>query len=124
MAKEQPTRLPKQLKEYFTPATYDSPTRSRMPTVTVPLEIKHSLIQMLPSFYGLEFENPLKHVDAFLDICSTVFLNNIFDDALRLRLFSFSLNDKTKTWLDTKINITTWNQLQKEFLKKFSPLVN
>ena len=26
VAEEQPTRPPKQLKEYFTPATYDSPT--------------------------------------------------------------------------------------------------
>ena len=41
---EQPTLPPKQLKEYFTPATCDSPTRSRMPTVTVSFEIKHSLI--------------------------------------------------------------------------------
>ena len=68
-----------------------------MPTVTVPFEIKHSLIQMLPPFYGLESKNPFKHVDAFLEICSTVFLNNISDDALRLRLFPFSLKDKAKT---------------------------
>jgi len=106
MAEEQ-TSPPKQLKEYFTPATYDSPTRTHMPTVTVPFEIKHSLIQMLPSFYVLESKNPFKHVDAFLDICSTVFLNNISDDALHLRLFLFSLKDRAKGWLDTKTNITT-----------------
>jgi len=117
MADEQ--NPPKQLKEYFTPATYDSPTRTHMPTVTGPFELKHSLIQMLLSFSGLESENPFRHVDAFLEICSTVFLNNISDDALRLRLFPFSLKDKAKAWLDTKINITTWDQLQKEFLKKF-----
>jgi len=48
-----------------------------------------------------------------------VFFNNISDDALRLRLFSFSLKDKAKAWLDTKTSITTWDQLQKEFLKRF-----
>ena len=106
---EEQTPPPKQLKEYFTPATYYSPTRSHLPTVTVPFEIKHSLIQMLPLFYGLESENPFKHVDAFLDICSTVFLNNISDDALRLRLFPFSLKDKAKAWLDTKTTVTTWD---------------
>ena len=111
MTEEQLTPPAKQLKEYFTPATYDSPTRTRMPTVMVPFEIKHSLIQMLSSFYRLESENSFKHVDAFLEICSTVFLNNVSDDALRLRLFPFSLKDKTKTWLDTKTNITTWDQL-------------
>ena len=78
-----------------------------MPTVTVPFEIKYSFIQRLPSFYGLESENLFKHVDAFLDICSTVFLNNISDDAFSLRLFPFSLKDKVKAWLDTKTNITT-----------------
>ena len=62
MAEEQPTPPPKQLKEYFTLTTYDSPTRTRMPTVTVPFEIKHSLIQMLPSFYGLESDNPFKQL--------------------------------------------------------------
>ena len=118
MAEEQPTPSPKQLKKYFTPATYDSPTRSHMPTVTVPFKIKHSLFQMLPSFHGLESEDPFKYVDAFLEICSTAFLNNISDDALRLQLFPFSLKDKAKAWLDTKTNITTWDQLQKEFMKK------
>jgi len=91
---EQLTPPPKQLKEYFTFATYDSPARSRMPTITVPFEIKHSLIQMLPSFYGPKSENPFKHVDAFLEICSIVFLINISNDTLRLRLFPFSLKDK------------------------------
>ena len=101
------TSPPKQLKEYFTPATYDSPTRTRMPTVAVLFEIRHSLIQILSLFYGLESENPFKHVDAFLEICSTVFLNNISNYALCLRLFPFSLKDKAKAWLDTKTNITT-----------------
>jgi len=62
---------------------------------------------MLALFYGLESENSFKHVDTFLEICSTVFLNNISYDALRLQLFSFSLKDKAKAWLDTKTNITT-----------------
>jgi len=106
MAEEQ-TPPPKQLKEYFTPATYDSPTRTRMPAVMVPFEIKHSLIQMLTSFCRLESENPFKHVDAFLEICSILFLNNISDGALRLQLFPFSLKDRAKPWLDTRTNITT-----------------
>jgi len=74
---------------------------------------------MLSSFHGLESKNPFKHVDAFLEISSTIFLNNISDDALRLRIFPFSLKDRAKAWLHTKTNITTWDQLQKEILKKF-----
>ena len=105
------TPLPKQPKEYFTPATYDSPTSTHMPTIMGPFEIKHSLIQILLSFYGLESENSFKHVAAFLEICSTVFLNNVSNDAFRLWLFPFSLKDKAKVWLDTKSNITTWDQM-------------
>jgi len=85
MAQEQ--NPPKQLKEYFALATYDSLTTLLMPTVTRPFELKHSLIQMLPSFYGLESKNSFKHVDAFLEVCYTVFFNNISNDALRLHLF-------------------------------------
>ena len=47
-----------------------------------------------------------------------MFLNNISDDALHLQCFPFSLKDKAKTWSDTKKNIITWDQMQKEFLKK------
>jgi len=121
---EEQTLPPKQLKEYFTPAAYDSPTRTYMPTVMGPFQIKHSLIQMLPSLHELPFENPFKHVDAFLEMCSTVFLNNISDNALLLWLFPFSLKNNANAWLDTKTNITIWDQMPKEFLKKISQLVN
>jgi len=36
-----------------------------------------------------------------------------------LRRFPLTLKVKAKAWLDTKTNITTWDQMQKEFLKKF-----
>ena len=83
----------KQLKEYFTIATYDSSTSTRMPAAMRPFEIKRSLIQIVPSFYGLGSENPFNHVDAFLKICSSVFFNNVSSDAFCLHLFSFSLKD-------------------------------
>jgi len=109
MAKEQTP--PKQLEESFTPTTYDSPASTRMPVALRPFEINHSLIQMVPPFYGLVFENSFKHGDVFLEICSTVFLNNVSSDALHLHLFSFSLKDKAKAWLDAKTNITNCDQI-------------
>ena len=51
---------------------------------------------MLPSFYGNTNEDPYKHLDEFLEIYSTVKIQNFTDDALRLTLFSFSLKDKAK----------------------------
>ncbi|KAF7841481.1 uncharacterized protein G2W53_003779 [Senna tora] len=85
------------LKEYFTPSNYDSPSSTRLPEIGAnQFEIKPSIIQMLPSFYGLSFENPYKHIDEFLEVCFTFKLPNVSEDAIRLRLFPFSLKDKAK----------------------------
>jgi len=72
-----------------------------------PFEIKHSLIQMVPSFHELESENHFKHVDVILEICSTVFLNHVFGDALCLRYFPFFVKDQAKACLHTTTSITT-----------------
>ncbi|KAF7812191.1 uncharacterized protein G2W53_033167 [Senna tora] len=110
------------LKEYFTPSNYDSPSSTRLPEIGAnQFEIKPSIIQMLPSFYGLSSESPYKHIDEFLEVCSTFKLPNVSEDAIRLRLFPFSLKDKAKHWLTTRDNIATWDQMSKEFLKKYFP---
>lgn len=51
---------------------------------------------MLPSFYGLNNEDPYKHLDEFLEICSTIKLHGFSKDALRMRPFPFCLKDKAK----------------------------
>ena len=83
-------------------------------------EIKSIIIQMLPSFYGLNNEDPYKHMDEFLEMCLTIKIHNFSDDALRLKLFSFLLKDKAKYWLHSldSMTISIWDQLQSEFLKK------
>ena len=79
---------------------------------------------MLPSFYGLTNEDPNKHLDEFLEICSTVKIQHFSDDGLRLKLFPFFLKDRAKYWLNLidTVTISTWNQLQREFLKKYFPI--
>ncbi|CAN6462394.1 unnamed protein product [Victoria cruziana] len=77
---------------------------------------------MVPYFYGLENEDPYHHLDEFLDICATVRISHIEDDALRLQLFPFSLKETAKHWfkyLPTSVRIVTWEDLQSEFLKKY-----
>ena len=34
-------------------------------------ELKHAILQLLPTFYVKKYENSYTHVDEFLDICST-----------------------------------------------------
>ena len=91
------------------------------PVEAAQYEIKSSIIQMLPSFYGLTNEDPYKHLNEFLEICSTVKIQHFSDDVLRLKLFPFSLKDRAKYWLNSidTVTISTWDQLQREFLKKY-----
>ena len=124
MDRNQENDPPKQLKEYFTPSTYTySPCIQVPPVEATQYEIKSSIIQMLPSFYGLSNEDPYKHLEEFLEICSTVKIHNFSDDALRLKLFPFSLKDKAKYWPGTiERPIRIWTEMQHEFLKKIYPI--
>jgi len=116
---------PKTLKAYFTPTAYMSPSCIRLPATTAgQYEIKSSTISILPVFHGLSNEDPYKHLDDFLEICTTFKLQNLNEEAIKLCLFPFSLKDKAKHWLNssTRDTITTWAQLQEEFLKKYFPI--
>ena len=50
--------------------------------------------------------------------------NGVTEEALRLRLFPFSLGDRAKHWLMSQPldSITSWNDLVQKFLTKFFPL--
>ncbi|GAV66261.1 hypothetical protein CFOL_v3_09771 [Cephalotus follicularis] len=101
--------------EHFTPRAYTTASCIRVPVVqTTQYEIKSSIIQMLPSFYRLADEEPYKHLDEFIEICSTFKIQNLSEDALKLILFPFSLKVRAKQWLHSldSVIITTWAQLQ------------
>ena len=92
--------LPRQIKEYFILSTYNPSTCIHLCDISAcHYEIKSTIIQMLSSFYGNINEDPYKHLDEFLEIYSTMKIQNFTDDALRLTLFSFSLKDKPSTGL-------------------------
>jgi hypothetical protein len=87
-------------------------------------DLKLHVIQMLPSFYGLDLENPYSHVKKFKNIYATTKFQNFSEEAVHLRLFPFSLHDKAMEWLDsnTPISITSWEELLKQFYNKFFPM--
>ncbi|EOY09066.1 Uncharacterized protein TCM_024420 [Theobroma cacao] len=89
-------------------------------------EIKPSIIQMIQTvvqFGGLPNDDPNAHIVNFLEICDTFKANGVTDDAIRLRLFPFSLRDKAKSWSNSLLasSINTWDDLAKKFLAKFFP---
>ncbi|KAK4390391.1 Retrovirus-related Pol polyprotein from transposon TNT 1-94 [Sesamum angolense] len=67
-------------------------------------EIKPSIIKIIWSsvqFFGLPDEDPNKHLINFLEICDTFKFNGVSNDAVRLRIFPFSLFDNAKDWLQS-----------------------
>ncbi|CAN6476611.1 unnamed protein product [Victoria cruziana] len=58
-------------------------------------------------------------------MCTTVKISHEDDGALRLRLFPFSLKERARDWLKSlppSVSIVTWEDLQREFLKKYFPI--
>jgi hypothetical protein len=64
-------------------------------------ELKPALINMVQQspFCGKASEDANAHIQHFLEICSTFTIRGVTQDAVRLRLFPFSLLGKAKQWL-------------------------
>ncbi|XP_063948053.1 uncharacterized protein LOC135152152 [Daucus carota subsp. sativus] len=114
----------KSLREYGMPDTTGVMSSILRPAVTAThFELKPQFIQFISndSFAGLASENPVDHLESFLQKCDMIKLTNVPDDAIKLRLFPFSLRDAAKDWLKDEgpNKFTTWDALAKAFLLKF-----
>ena len=78
------------------------------------------MVQASP-FYGKANEDASAHLQQFLEFCSTFVIMGVSQDAIRLRLFPFSLQGRAKQWLyANKTAVDTWEKCAKAFLAKFS----
>ena len=68
-------------------------------------------------------EDPSFHLSVFLEVCDTLKINGASTDAIRLRLFPFSLRDKARAWLHSLLpgSISSWDELTKAFFARFFP---
>jgi len=85
----------------------------------------HSLIHLIQGnlFQGLPIEDPYAHLATFIELCNTVKIASVPDEAIKLSLFSFSLAGEAKRWLHSfKGNsLKTWEEVVGKFLKKYFP---
>ncbi|KAH9780391.1 hypothetical protein KPL71_008059 [Citrus sinensis] len=92
----------------------------------VNFEFKPVMFQMLQTvgqFNGLPNEDPHLHLKLFLEASDAFKIAGATQDALRLRLFPYSLRDRARAWLNSlpSDSITTWNELADKFLMKYFP---
>ena len=83
--------------------------------------VRTYLVPLLPTYHGMENENPYTHIRDFEEVCTT-FKEGMMDmDLLKLKAFPLTLKDKAKIWLNSlrPRTIRNWAELQAEFLKKF-----
>ena len=109
------------LRDYALPSIGIPPV-SRQPTIQKN-NFEIIILQLIKNiqFMGLPNEDPNTHVSNFLEVCDTMKYKGFSDDAMHLRIFTFSLKDKAKHWLNSEPPefITTWDVLVHKFLSKF-----
>ena len=75
------------------------------PSITMTrFEFKSMMFQMLKAigqYSGVVNEDPHLHLRHFLELASNFKITRIINDDFRLKLFSYSLMDRAKHWLDS-----------------------
>ena len=110
---------------YRTMRDHIHPPRVSAPSCIIPpaedVAVRPYLVPLLPTYHGMENENPYTHIRDFEEVCTT-FKEGMMDmDLLKLKAFPLTLKDKAKIWLNSlrPRTIRNWAELQAEFLKKF-----
>ena len=76
------------------------PPRVSAPSCIIPpaedVAVRPYLVPLLPTFHGMENENPYTHIQDFEEVCMTFKEGAIDMDFLKLKAFPLTLKDKAK----------------------------
>ncbi|RVW78546.1 hypothetical protein CK203_049782 [Vitis vinifera] len=104
------------------------PPRMSAPSCIVPpteqLVIRPHIVPLLPTFRGMESENPYAHIKEFEDVCNTFREGGASIDLMRLKLFPFTLKDKAKIWLNSLRPRTKENEKFYECWERYMEAIN
>ena len=82
---------------HMNPIKTSAPSCIVFPPEASHFNFKPDIIQLLPSFHGLDLENPYLYLRECEEVCNTYNDLNCSMNTIRLKLFPFSLKDKAKT---------------------------
>ncbi|KAA3483565.1 protein FAR1-RELATED SEQUENCE 5-like [Gossypium australe] len=76
------------------------------------------MLQKVGQFSGLPIEDLRLHLRVFLDVCDSLRQQGVPEDALKLKLFPYSL-----AWLNALPSgtVASWNELCQRFLLRYNP---
>nr|GEU37399.1 hypothetical protein [Tanacetum cinerariifolium] len=108
-----------------------APTEGYRDAIVVPdilaenFEIRTGLLSLIQAnqFYGFESNNPHDHIRSFNRITSTLKFRNVPNDAIKLMLFPYSLEEAAKIWYEKEPprSILTRGDLVSKFVNHFFP---
>jgi hypothetical protein len=81
------------------------------------------MIPLLPTFHGMDNENPYVHIRELEEVVATFHSQLGSIDTVRLKFFPFSLKDKAKSWLYSlrPRSIASWGEMTHISLKNIFP---
>nr|GEU56457.1 reverse transcriptase domain-containing protein [Tanacetum cinerariifolium] len=93
--------------------------------LTENFKIKTNLLQLVQTnkFQGFERDNPHTHISNFKRMTSTLKYRDVPNDAIKLMLFSYSLEGAARICYEKEPpnSILTWDDLVNKFVKQFFP---
>ena len=100
-----------------------TPSCIAFPLNTPHTEFEPGMIQLLPTFHGLENENSYIHTREFKEVVATLCGQTQTLDVVRLRVFPFPFKDRAKVWLYSlkPRSTTSWDDMIRAFFHKFYP---
>ena len=81
------------------------PPRVSAPSCIIPpteeVAVRPYLVPLLPTFHGMENENPYIHIRDFEEVCTTFKKGATDMEMMKLKTFPLTLKDKAKIWLNS-----------------------